>query len=163
MQTRQLEKRPASVRERETSCPFARVDLCGRLVLEKEKYVNLEDQFNRIILNKEESSIYRGYFSTLLKMVEFSFQFYVMLDILKSELAKISQVKSAYYFQKTNKVSFWIFLDARDWKAENKVYEIYGEMLSTFSNYDITLRILRLWGRDSKELMPSGGTRIIGN
>jgi len=148
---------------KEASCPLARVDICGRLVLEKEKYANLEDQFDRIVRNKKEENIYREYFSTLLKMVEFSLQFYIMLDIFKSELLKISHVRAAYCFQKANKVSFWIFLETRNWEAEDRVYELYDKILSMFPKYDVIVRILRLWGRDPKELLPLGGVRILGN
>jgi hypothetical protein len=146
---------------RETSCSLARTDICSRLVVEKEKYAKLEEQFKN--LTKEKSANYRNYFSALLDMVEFSFQLYALIDFLKLDLLGIQGLKAAYYFQKTNKVTFWVFFEERDWKAEDKVYDTYEKVLSLFPKYDIRIRVLRLWGRNPEELLPLGGNKIFSN
>jgi hypothetical protein len=147
---------------REASCSLARTDICSRLVVEKEKYAKLEEQFKNL-LAKENSANYRKYFSTLLDLVEFSFQLYALIDFVKLDLLDIQGLKAAYYFQKTNKVNFWIFFEERDWEAEDKVYDIYEKALSLFPKYDIKIRVLRLWGRKPEELLPLGGNKIFSN
>lgn len=140
-------------------CPIAGVDISGRLVLEKAKYVSLEDELER---TRKDLNTYRKYFAILLKTVESSIILHIIPQIFKHNVSQISEVKALYYFQRRNIVSFWVFLEEENWDAEDLIYEIYGMTLSMFPEYDIRLRLLRLWGRNPEDLLPAGGTKILG-
>jgi len=142
------------------SCSPTRVNLCGPLMMEKEKYAKLEEQLKS--MSNDENGKYRKYFFTLLNNLEFSFQFNALLDIFKMDLSEISELKTVYYFAKSNRVTFWVFFENRNWTAEDQVYEAYERLLSIFPKYDVTLKILRLDGRKPEELLPIGGFRILG-
>lgn len=151
------------IAQTEIACPMSKVDLCGPLVLEKERYARLEDEFEKIVKNPQEEERFRAYFTALLGMIECSFHLYALLDISRYEFEKIEEIRKVYYFQKRNKVDFWIFFDNDEWEAEDKVYDMYERMLSTFPKYDIGIKLLRLWGRKPEDLVPYGGVKLLGN
>ena len=129
-------------------------------MLEKEKYAKLEEQLKN--MTNDEDGKYRKYFFTLLNNLESSFQFNALLDIFKMDLSEISELKTVYYFSKSNRLAFWVFFENRNWTAEDQVYEAYERLLSIFPKYDVTLKILRLDGRKPEELLPIGGFKILG-
>lgn len=153
---RELEKPEA---RRQLACLSAGFDLCGRLVVERERYARLEEEFE---VTRRDSDRYREYFSVLLEAVGSKLVLSIIPEIFKYNTSEISQLKAAYCFQKRNMTSFWIFLEEENWKAEDEIYEIYGELLSMFPEYDIRIQLLRLWGRKPEDLLPPGGRRIIG-
>lgn len=130
-------------------------------MIEKERYAKLEEQLKNFA-KSDKSSVYRKYFFTLLNRLEFSFQFNTLIDIFRLDLAEIPEIKAVYYFKKSNKVAFWVFLEKRNWTAEDLVYETYDRIMSIFPKYDVILKILRLNGRQPEELLPSGGNNILG-
>ena len=129
--------------------------------MEKERYARLEDEFKKV-KNHQEEERFREYFRVLLGMIEQSFHFYALLDISRYEFEKIEEVQRVYFFQKRNKVDFWVFFETDDWEAEDKVYAIYERVLSMFPKYDIGIKLLRLWGRKSEDLLPYGGVKLLG-
>ena len=152
----ELEKTKARL---DLGCPSARFDICGRLIVERERYTRLEEEFER---TRRDEDKYRHYFSILLKRVESSLILPIIPEIFKYNVSQISQARAIYYFQRRNIVSFWILLEEENWEAEDQIYEIYGELLSMFPEYDIRIRLLRLWGREPEDLLPPGGTKILG-
>jgi len=141
-------------------CPTSEIDICGRLIVERERYVRLEEELERTKQNLED---YRQLFSILLRQAESRLLAHLIPEVFKHNLSRISQVKAVYCFQRKNTLSFWIFLDEENWDAEDQIYENYGEMLSTFENFDIRMRLLRLWGRKPEDLLPAGrGVKIFG-
>lgn len=140
------------------TCPAGPFDICGPLIMARERYARLEEELERT----RRDARYRQYFEILLKRVKFSLTLRIIPEIFKCNVAQIPQVKALHYFQKRNIVSFWIFLEEENWDAEDKIYEIYGEMLSMFPEYDIRIRLLRLWGRKPEDLLPAGGAKILG-
>jgi len=140
-------------------CPSGRFDVCGPLIVARERHVRLEEELER---TRRDVDRYRQYFGILLKRVRSSITLRIIPEIFKYSVSQMPQVKALYYFQKRNIVSFWIFLEEEDWDAEDQIYEIYGEMLSTFPEQDIRIRLLRLWGRKPEDLLPAGGIKILG-
>lgn len=143
----------------ELGCPFGGVDICGRLIVEQERYARLEDELEKV---RENMDRYRQHFSILLRQVESRIILHIIPEIFKYNISRISHVKAMYHFQIRNTMSFWIFLEKENWGAEDQIYEIYGELLSTFTDYDIQMKLLRLWGRKPEDLLPAGGVKILG-
>lgn len=146
-------------RKPELSCPVAGIDICGRLIVERERYTRLEDELERTKQNMEK---YRHLFSALLRQVESRLILHIIPQVFRHSLSKISQVKLIHCFQRRNIVDFWVFLEEENWEAEDQIYEIYGDMLSMFVDYDIRMKLLRLWGRKPEALLPAGGVKIFG-
>jgi len=147
---------------REITCPMGKFDLCGQLVIEKERYARLEEEFQKIVRNPQGEERFREYFTVLLGMIEHSFHLYALLDISRYEFEKIEEVRKVYFFQRRNNVDFWIFFETDEWEAEDKVYDFYERMLSMFPKYDIGIKLLRLWGRKPEDLLPYGGVKLLG-
>ena len=143
----------------ELGCTFSRFDICGPLVVERERYTRIEEELEK---TKRENDRYRQYFSILLKTVESRLILHIIPEIFKYNVSQIPQVEAIYCFQRRNIVSFWIFLEEENWEAEDQIYEIYGELLSMFPEYDIRIRLLSLWGRKPEDLLPAGGVKIFG-
>ena len=147
------------VQDQEFRCAEGRFDICGRLVVERERYAQLEEELER---TRQDLDKYRQFFSTLLKKVGTQLNLSIIPEIFKHNISQISQVKSTYLFQRRNILSFWIFLEGENWEVEDQIYDTYGELLSMFPDFDIRLRLLRLWGRKPEDLLPTGGDKIFG-
>lgn len=143
----------------ELGCPTGGFDICGRLVVERERYARLEDELER---TRQDIGKYRKFFSILLREVGSRLILNIIPAIFKYNMLQVSQIKTIYCFQRRNIVSFWIFLEEENWEAEDKIYEIYGELLSMFPDNDIRMKLLRLWGREPEDLLPAGGVKIFG-
>jgi len=141
-------------------CPSSRIDVCGRIVMERVRYARLEEELRR---TKEEKEKYRFYFLTLLEKMKSSFCRYLIMQSFENSLRQISQVRSVHLFEEEeNTMSFYIFLDKENWEAEEQIYKKYGDLLSDFPEFDIQIRLLRLWDRQTRDLLPSGGEKIFG-
>lgn len=143
----------------ELGCPGGAFDICGRLVVERERYARLEDELER---TRRDTDKYRKFFSILLKEVGSQLILNIIPAIFKYNMLQVSQIRAIYSFQRRNMVSFWIFLEEENWEAEDQIYEIYGELLSMFPDNDIQMKLLRLWGRKPEDLLHAGGVKILG-
>lgn len=140
-------------------CPVSGFDICGRMVVEREKYADLEEELERTRRDRDK---YRQLFSILLERVEYRLLLHIIPEIFKRSMSQIPEVKTMYCLQRENIVSFWVFLDEQNWEVEDQIYESYGELLSMFPDYDIRMRLLRLLGRKPEDLMPARGEKILG-
>jgi hypothetical protein len=143
----------------EFACPAGGFDICGRLVVQQERYADLEEELKK---TKEDREKYRQLFSILLERVEYRLLLDIIPEIFKQNMSQIPEVKSVYCIQRRNIVSLWVLLDEQNWDVEDQIYESYGELLSAFPNYDIRIRLLRLWGRKPEDLMPARGVKVLG-
>lgn len=152
-----LEKRVRPIAE--LGCPAVRFDVCGRLIVERERYARLEEQFER---TRRDNEKYREFFSILLREVGSQLILNIIPAIFKHNMLQVSEVKEVHCFQRMNMISFWVFLEEENWEAEDKIYEIFGELLFMFPDNDIQMKLLRLWGRKPEDLLPAGGVKILG-
>ena len=53
-------------------------------------------------------------------------------------------------------------MEKENWEVEDEIFSIYGDLLDTFPELDIKVRVLRLWGRKEDEISLFGGTKILG-
>lgn len=139
---------------RELACPLEEEVLCGRLVIEKERYQGLSLKLESLEKEREK---YRTYFETILNIVKSQISTPLLIkDILKSNLSNVKAIHSGYFFFTEQRLDFWIFLEDQDWAAEDAIYECYGELLNQFPEKEIDLRVIRLWGREPGVLIPEG-------
>ena len=138
----------------EFRCPLEEMTLCGTLIAEKEKTRSIFLSLESIQKEKEK---YQRYFKTLLKLLSTHISTPILIkDILKSNLSDIKEINSGYFTFTERRIIFWIFLEEENWDVEDKIYEFYGDLLEQFPNKEIDLRLMRLWGRDPKILLPEG-------
>jgi len=74
---RELEKPEA---RRQLACLSAGFDLCGRLVMQRERYASLEDELR---VTRRDSDKYREYFSVLLEAVGSKLVLSIIPEIFK--------------------------------------------------------------------------------
>lgn len=136
------------------ACGRGHVDLCSRLLEKEDLRRKTEKQLAAALKNMDK---YREYFQTLLSTVKSILDPHsIVLNIFKSQLAKISEVKARYFAKTPKALTVWLFIEEDNWGAEENIYEAYGEMLDLFPDTEINLRLLKLFGRKPEELMPRG-------
>jgi hypothetical protein len=157
-ETLRTRKRFSDLRE-ELGCPSTGVMVCGRLVTEKQRYAQIEEELERTKLEREE---YRVGFDTLLGLLNSSLRKDLVIETFRQKISKIPEVKSAYCLRRKNILSFSVFMESENWEAEDKVFDVYGDLLDAFEELDIRVRVLRLYGRNDDEVLPDGGFKLIG-
>jgi hypothetical protein len=140
-------------------CPSHGISVCGRVAKIRRENAHLEEELSR---TKAEREIFRAGFVTLLSMVNKSLRKDFVIESFKQRLSEIPLIKSAYCLQRKNGFTFSIYMDKENWEIEDKIFDIYGDLLDTFPELDIKVRILRLWGRKEDEIYLFGGTKILG-
>jgi len=137
------------------ACQRALVDFCPRLLMERElTRKETEQQLFEALKNLDK---YREYFHNLLSVVKSTMRLHgIVLNIFKSQLDKIPEVKARYFAETPKAISIWLFVEEDNWEVEENIYEKYGEMLDFFPEAEIDLRLLKLFGRKPEELLPSG-------
>lgn len=105
----------------------------------------------------EETQKYREYFQILFSAVKSLLKpSAIILDVFKSQLVKIPQIKSRYVAESPKAVGIWLFIEEDNWEIEERIYEAYGELLDLFPENEVDLRLLKLYGRKPEELLPDG-------
>lgn len=136
------------------ACRRAHVDLCPKLLLQMERTGKTEKQLESAL---EEIDKYREYFQILMSAVKSLMEpFSVILNVFKFQLAKIPQIKAKYFARTPKLISFWVFVEEDNWEVEENIYEAYGELLDFFPDAELDLRLLKLYGRKPKEILPKG-------
>ena len=137
------------------ACQRAHVDLCPKLLLERE-HVRKETE-KELASALKELDKYREYFKTLLSTVKSLLQpSSIVLNIFNSQLTKISDIKARYVAETPKVISFWLFIEEDNWEVEESIYEAFGELLDLFPDAEIDLRLLKLYNRKPEELLPDG-------
>jgi hypothetical protein len=143
----------------EFGCSSKGVTICGRVAFEKQKYTQLEEELAK---TKKEKEQMRLSFESLLKVLNRSLRQDLVIETFKQQMADISEVKSVYCLRKDNILSFSIFINEENWEIEDKIYDVYGSILNDFSEIDVKVKVLRLWGRKENEVLAVGGSKILG-
>ena len=151
-------KRRFSDLSEEYGCAFTGVTICGRVALEKEKYAQLEEE---LVRTKRERETYRVGFESLLGLLNRSFRQDLIIETFKQRMVEFPEIKSVYCLRKKNMLSFSVFMNEENWAVEDKIYEIYGELIDNFSEIVIRIRVLRLWGRKEDEILAVEGVRLL--
>jgi hypothetical protein len=144
---------------RELGCSYFGVAVCGRMVAEKQKYAQLEEELKRTEAEKEK---YRIDFEMLLGLVNSSIRQNLVIETFKQRMSEIREIKSVYCLRRKNVLSFSVFMNEENWDVEDEVFNVYGELIDNFEEFDIRVKVLRLWGRKEDEILAVGGFRLLG-
>lgn len=144
---------------KDLGCSYTGVAICGRVASEKQKYAQLEEELKR---TKAEREKYRIDLEMLLGLVNSSIRQNLVIETFKQRMLEISGIKSVYCFRRKNILSFSVFMNEENWEVEDRVFDIYGELIDSFAELDIRVRVLRLYGRKEDEILPFGGSRLLG-
>lgn len=137
------------------ACQKAHVDFCPRLPLEIERVHKETDK--QLASALKELNKYREYFQILMSTVKSLLEPHsIILNIFKSQLANIPDIKARYFAKTAKVISFWLFIEEDNWEVEENIYEAYGQLLDFFPDTEIDLRLLKLYDRKPKELLPDG-------
>lgn len=78
--------------------------------------------------------------------------FEIATSIFFSKLTKIDGVKDLGFSLQNKTLKVYAFIDEPNEKAEQQIYDTYGQLLDLFPNTDIELRIFELYGRTKADL-----------
>jgi hypothetical protein len=73
-------------------------------------------------------------------------------SFVQSKLLKIPEVKDFGSIQHNNTLHLLAYIDQPNEDAENKIYNIYGELLDLFPNTDVDVKIIELYGRTKEDV-----------
>ena len=146
-------------------CQRADVDICTRLLLERERLLEKEHMYARARADTEKKLVealkeidkYREYFQSLLSIVKSILEPHsIVLNIFNSQLTRISEIKARYFAETPKVISIWLFIEEDNWIVEENIYEAYGQLLDFFPDTEIDLRLMKLFDRKPEELLPEG-------
>lgn len=144
----------------EFGCSTRGVTICGRIAFEKQKYAQIEEELQKTITENKQ---YRLIFESLFRTLNYSLRQNLVVETFRQRISEVPLVQSAYCLRRKNSCSFFVLMKEENWEIENKIFDIYGNLLDLFPEIDIRVKILRLWGRKEKEMTSLiGGTKIFG-
>jgi hypothetical protein len=90
----------------------------------------------------------------LLRMIGFkiSTDFELATSVFFSKLTKIDEVKDLGFSLQNKTLKVYTYINEPNDKAEQQIYDIYGQLLDLFPNTDIQLRVFELYGRTKEDL-----------
>jgi len=140
------------------SCPVDKELMCGRIIVEKEKYLEEISNYEKIIKNiDKDRAKYEKYFDSMLKVILTIIEPTELIsELFKSYLININHIKYGYKSVDENVISFYIFMEEENWDIEEEIYEQYERILDQFPDKEIDLNLARLWGRRPESLIPGG-------
>jgi predicted site-specific integrase-resolvase len=144
----------------EFGCSTRGVTICGRVASEKQKYAELEEELQK---TKAENGEYRQIFATLFQVLNYSLRQNLVVETFRQRISEVPLVQSVYCLRKKNSCSFFVLMKEENWEIENRVFDIYGNLLDIFPELDIRVKVLRAWGRKEEEMTSLiGGSKILG-
>jgi hypothetical protein len=90
----------------------------------------------------------------LLRMMglKMSNDFELATSVFFSKLTKIDGVKDLGFSLQNKTLKVYAYVNEPNDKAEQQIYDTYGQLLDLFPNTDIELRVFELYGRTKEDL-----------
>jgi hypothetical protein len=76
----------------------------------------------------------------------------LVTSLVKSKLLNINEVKDFESVKQNDSLNLFAYIDQPNEDVENRIYELYSQILELFPKIDVDLRIIELYGRTKQEV-----------
>jgi hypothetical protein len=82
----------------------------------------------------------------------FSSDYELATSIFVSKITKLDNVKDCICAQQDDVLTMYAYIDKTNFETEEKIYDVYGQLLELFPDTEIDVRVIELHGRSKDEI-----------
>jgi len=156
--TKDIKNEMAYENDNNILCGISRDVICSKLLMRQIKHEQEVKTFQEIISDlTTKNELYEDIFNMLIKSIDEGIRNpKILIANFEQDIKNIEEIKYKYYEEDKNKIMIVLLLEKVNHEAENKIYEKYAELLDKYPDKIINLRIMRLWGRNPKDIIDEG-------
>jgi len=98
----------------------------------------------------------KSFRSQLVRIIKFGFNmssdYDLATSIFISRITKLTDAKDCTCFKKDKILNLYVYIEETNFETEEKIYDVFSQLLRFFPNTNIDVRVIELYGRNKDEL-----------